>query len=68
MLQRLAQFCVALLQFLEQPHVFDGDDGLIGEGLEKLDLLIRETDGLPCGEWRSTPIGRPLTQQRAWQE
>src|SRR5215472_3081739 len=28
MLQRLAQFCVALLQFLEQPHILDGNDGL----------------------------------------
>ena len=31
MLQRLAQFRVALAEFLEQPHVLDGDDGLIGE-------------------------------------
>src|SRR5262249_34684103 len=28
MLQRLAQLCIALLQFFEQPHVFDGDHGL----------------------------------------
>ena len=42
MLQGLAQFCVALLEFLEQPHVLDGDHGLIGEGLEELDLLVRE--------------------------
>ena len=26
------------LEFLEQPHVLDGDDGLIGEGFEQLDL------------------------------
>src|SRR5688572_5444257 len=27
-----------LLQLLEQAHVFDGDDSLIGKGLQKLDL------------------------------
>ena len=35
MLQRLAQFCVALLQFFEQPHVLDGDHGLVGKGFEQ---------------------------------
>ena len=33
MLQSLAQFRVALLDLLKQPHVLDGDDGLIGESL-----------------------------------
>ena len=28
-------------QLLEQPHVLDGDDGLVGEGLEQRDLLVR---------------------------
>ena len=42
MLQGLAQFCVALLRFLEQPHVLDSDDRLIGKGLEKSDLFLRE--------------------------
>ena len=32
MLQGLAQFCVALAEFLKQAHVLDGDHGLIGEG------------------------------------
>ena len=35
MLQRLAQFCVALLDFFEQPHVLDGDHRLVGEGFEE---------------------------------
>ena len=39
MLQRLAQFCVALAEFFEQSHVFDGNYGLIGESLEKRDLF-----------------------------
>src|SRR5262249_18954916 len=42
MLQRLAQFCVALLEFFEEPHVLDGDHGLVGEGLEQGDLFFRE--------------------------
>ena len=42
MLQRLAQFRVALLDLLEQPHVLDGDDGLVREGLEQLNLFLRE--------------------------
>src|SRR5262245_18136368 len=42
MLQGLSQFCVALLDLLEQPHVFDGDDRLVGEDFKKRDLLLRE--------------------------
>ena len=42
MLQRLAQFRVALLDLLEQPHVLDRDDGLVGEGFEQRDLLLGE--------------------------
>ena len=48
MLQRLAQFRVALPEFLEQPHVLDRDHGLIGEGFEKRDLLVGKRPGLPC--------------------
>ncbi len=46
MLQRLAQFCVALAEFLEQPHVLDGDDGLVGEGFEQSNLLFGERTNL----------------------
>ena len=42
MLKGLAQFCVALAEFLEQPHVFDGNDRLVGEGFEQLNLLVGE--------------------------
>ena len=34
MLQRLAQFRVALAEFLEQANVLDGDHCLIGEGFK----------------------------------
>ena len=46
MLQRLAQFCVALAEFLEQPDVLDGDDRLVGEGFEQFDLLVCEGTNL----------------------
>src|SRR5215813_10323962 len=36
MLQGLTQFRVALLDFLEQPHVFDRDHGLVGKGFKEL--------------------------------
>ena len=42
MLQGLAQFCIAFLQFLEQTHVLDGDHGLVSKGFEESDLLISE--------------------------
>ena len=38
LLQRLGEILVAFLQFLEQPNVLDGDDGLIGESLQELSL------------------------------
>ena len=31
----------ARLNFVEQPHVLDGDDGLIGKGLHQIDLACR---------------------------
>src|SRR5215475_9094803 len=36
MLQSFAQFSIALLKFLEQSDVLDGDDSLIGKGLDQL--------------------------------
>src|SRR5215813_5596870 len=42
MFQCLAQLGIALLKLLEQPYVFDGDYGLVGESFEKRDLLVSE--------------------------
>ena len=41
-----------LLEFLKQPHVLDGDDRLVGEGFEQLDLRRREGTYLDatCGQ------------------
>ena len=44
--QRFSQIAIAFLQFLEQPHVLDGDHRLVGEGFEKRDLLVRERTNL----------------------
>ena len=38
--ERFVQFALARLLRLEQPRVLDGDDGLVGEGLDQLDLLV----------------------------
>ena len=46
MLQRLAQFCVALVDLFKQADVFDRDDGLIGEGFEQSDLFVGERSNL----------------------
>jgi hypothetical protein len=58
MLQGLAQFCVAVLQFLEQSDVLDGDDRLVGEGFDQLDLpfgkrLNYVTPYNDAANWRS---------------
>jgi hypothetical protein len=34
------------LELREQPHVLDGDDRLVGKGLEQLDLLVGEQPDL----------------------
>ena len=42
LLQRLGQVAVPLLELLEQPDVLDGDDRLVREGLQQLDLVVGE--------------------------
>ena len=54
MLQRLAQFCVALLEFLEQPDVFDGDHRLRSEGFEESNLLVSERTDLRPADHNGT--------------
>src|ERR1700693_3884677 len=51
LLQRLAEIVGALAQFVEQPRVLDGDDGLGSEVLHQLDLLVGEgTNLLPIDD------------------
>ena len=42
LLQRFAQVIRALTQLIEQPRILDGDNGLRGEVLDQLDLLLVE--------------------------
>jgi len=46
LLERLRQLFRARLHLLEQPHVFDRDHRLIGEGLQQRDLLVGERPDL----------------------
>src|SRR5215471_6296770 len=39
---------VLRLEFGEEPHVLDGDDGLVREGLEQIDLRVGKEDGCPA--------------------
>ena len=50
LLQRLAQFGGARLHLVEQADVLDRDHGLVGEGLDKFDLAIRERPDFRPGQ------------------
>ena len=63
MLQRLAQFRVALAEFLEQAHVLDGDNGLVGKGFEQGDLFIGEWTDLHALN-NNYPDGSIFAQKR----
>src|SRR5262249_52901037 len=63
MLQGFPQFCVALLQFFEQPHILDGDHGLRSKRLEKRDLFVGEGANLRAANCNHTN-GNPLAKQR----
>ena len=42
----------ALLDLIEQPDIFDGDHGLVGEGLQQLDMMFDKRAGLCPGSRR----------------
>ena len=42
LLKRRRQVAVTRLELLEQAHILDGDDGLVGEGLQQGDLRVGE--------------------------
>src|SRR5215467_10094646 len=54
LLQGLAQVGRPLSQFVQQPCVLDGDDGLVGEILNQLDLLVGERPRLLAIDCNST--------------
>ncbi len=63
LLQGLGQLAVPSPQLLEQPHVLDGDDRLVGEGLEQRDLLVCERDRL-APRRHDHPDGLSVTNHR----
>ena len=56
LLQRFAQILGAGLHFVEQADIFDGDDGLVGEVLDQLDLARAERLYLGAAKRSNTPI------------
>ena len=60
------QLAVARLQLREQPHVLDRDHGLVGEGLEQLDLPLGEGTNLRAPN-HDHAKGHALSQQRRGQ-
>jgi hypothetical protein len=62
LLERLGEIAVSVLQLLEEAGVLDGDDGLGGEGLEELDLLVGERAELHSAE-QDRPDRYPLAEE-----
>ena len=62
LLERLGEVAVPGLQLLEEADVLDGDDGLGGEGLEELDLLVGERAELHAAE-QDRADRHPLAQE-----
>ena len=61
--QRLAEIARARLYLVEQLHIADGDHGLVGKGLQQLDVMGRECAGLLAGDADQSD-GNPIAQQR----
>ena len=51
--------CERFAQLVEQARVLDRDDGLGGEVLDQLDLLVGERPDFLRGHMPMTPIGMP---------
>src|SRR5262245_31552054 len=59
---RLRQRLVLLLEFLEPPHILDGNHGLVGEGRKKGDLLVGKRPHLAAAN-SDAPYGFIFSQQ-----
>ena len=59
MLACLRELAALVLDFVEQPHVLDGDHRLVGEGGDQLDLLVGEWPHRARVHQEMTPIGVP---------
>jgi hypothetical protein len=63
LVHRASQFGRPRLQLLEQTRVLDGNDGLVGKGLEPLDLAVREGPGLGA-RYRDDAEGKAFPEHR----
>src|SRR5262245_63799081 len=63
LIECLGERAVLLLQLREEPDVFDGDDRLVGEGLQEIYLFFREWLNL-CASERHHPDCDALAQYR----
>jgi len=54
LLERFTQFLGACFHLIEQPHVLDCDDGLIGERRDEVDLLLTEWINQGSGQKHDT--------------
>jgi hypothetical protein len=59
----LRELPALVLDFLEQPHVFDRDYRLVGEGGEQLDLFVRKRPRLKARQ-PEHPNRQPFTHKR----
>jgi hypothetical protein len=50
LLKRDSQVCVPGVHLLDQPCVLNGDDGLVGEGSEEIDLSVGEAASLGASD------------------
>ena len=62
-LARLGKLAALVLDFVEQPHVLDRDHGLVGEGLDQLDLLLGEHPHVLAGQGEDAD-GNAFAHQR----
>jgi hypothetical protein len=63
--ERLLQLALASLLGLKEAHVLDGDDGLVGEDLEELDLSVGERADLGASDGDHTDgLGLARADQR----
>src|SRR5262249_42544252 len=56
------QLAIARLKFLEQPHILDGDDRLVGERFQQRDLAVRKEPGLRA-RYNDDADGCAISQQ-----
>src|SRR4029450_776159 len=63
LLQGAADLAVLVLERVEQPHVLDRNDGLVGESLQQRDVRLSEWTML-VSRHRNHPDDAPIEQHR----